>query len=531
MKMKVELFAGGVLILLGAANCFAGQGATPPASLNPKAMPRIAVVDERFQSYNIEMVEVTGGRFWKPYASKVDESPAAVKQTNSNQPTGMDPSLYQYRSPIDLSNARLRKLAAALGPAYLRVSGTWANTTYFQNTDESAMATPPDGFKGVLPRKQWKGVVDFSHAVNAEIVTSFAVSAGTRNADGVWTPEQARQIAEYTKSIGGSIAAAEFMNEPNLAEIGGAPKGYDAAAYGRDVKIFHAFAEKELPGMLFLGPGSAGEGTQRLTPSSMHTLTSDDMLTATGPVFDAISYHFYGGVSSRCAGFGMTATTSAAAALTEDWLARTEHIEEFYGGLRDRFEAGKQLWLTETAQAACGGDRWASTFLDSFRYLNQLGTLAKRGVQVHMHNTLAASDYGLLDEKTYQPRPNYWAALLWHKLMGTTVLDAGASPAPNLYVYAQCMRNQPGGTALLVINADTTKAQSLVFPVASERYTLTAQNLQDTNVQLNGKELELGADDTLPELKGIATHSGALVFAPSSITFLALPKAHNPSCR
>ena len=54
------------------------------------------------------------------------------------------------------------------------------------------------------------------------------------------------------------------------------------------------------------------------------------------------------------------------------------------------------MWNTETAQAACGGDRWASTFLDTFRYLNQLGILAKRGVQVHMHNTLASSDYGLL---------------------------------------------------------------------------------------------------------------------------------------
>ena len=32
-------------------------------------MPRVGTVDERFQSYNIEAVEVTGGRFWKPYAS------------------------------------------------------------------------------------------------------------------------------------------------------------------------------------------------------------------------------------------------------------------------------------------------------------------------------------------------------------------------------------------------------------------------------------------------------------------------------
>lgn len=527
--MSKRYLAGGALFLLAAASCFAGQGATQSSTISPAKLPRIGTIDERFQSYNIEMVEVTGGRFWKPYASKADESPAASKQPNSNQPAGMESSLFQYRPPIDLSNARLRKLAAALGPAYMRVSGTWANSTYFQSSDGPATATPPNGFKGVLTRKQWKGVVDFSHAVKAEIVTSFAISAGTRNAAGVWTSDQARQIAEYTKSIGGHIAAAEYMNEPNMAVMGGAPNGYDAAAYGRDVAIFSAFARKEIPGMLFLGPGSAGEGT--LIPASMHMLTSADLLTATGPAFDAISYHSYGGVSRRCANFGSTSTSSAAAALSEEWLARSGRIEAFYGSLRDRFESGKPLWLTETAQAACGGDRWASTYLDSFRYLNQLGSLAKLGVQVHMHNTLASSDYGLLDENTYQPRPNYWAALLWHKLMGATVLDIGASPTPNLHVYAQCLRNHPGGVALLVINADPAETKSLEVTTASERYTFTATNLQDTAVQLNGVELQLGADDALPELKGIATHSGPITFAPASITFLAVPKAHNASCR
>jgi hypothetical protein len=529
--MKMKYFAGGVMLLLGAASCLAGQEAAQTSRINPENLPRIGTIDERFQSYNVEMVEVTGGRFWKPYASKTVESPAASKQTNSNMPAGLDQSLFQYRPPIDLTNARLRKLAAALGPAYLRVSGTWANTTYFQNSDEPAPANPPEGFKGVLTRKQWKGVVDFSHAVNAEIVTSFAVSIGTRNADGVWIPEQARQFAEYTKSIGGKIAAAEYMNEPNMAEMGGAPKGYDATAYGRDVNIFRDFAKNEIPGMLFIGPGSVGEGTQMLAPSSMHMLTSADMLTATGPAFDAISYHFYGGVSSRCASLGLTSTTTASAALSEEWLARAAHIEAFYGGLRDRFDAGKPLWLTETAQTACGGDRWASTYLDSFRYLNQLGSLAKLGVQVHMHNTLASSDYGLLDENTYQPRPNYWAALLWHKLMGTTVLDAVASPAPNLHVYAQCLRNHPGGVALLIINADPAEVKSLEVTTASERYTLTAQKLLDTRVQLNGVDLQLGAEDALPELKGSATRSGKITFAPASITFLALPKAHNESCK
>jgi hypothetical protein len=155
---------------------------------------------------------------------------------------------------------RLRKLAAALGPAYLRVSGTWMNSTYFQESDASAPATPPKGFNSVLTRKQWKGVVDFSRAVDAKIVTSFATSAGTRDEAGVWTPTEAKKFVDYTKSVGGSLAAAEFMNEPTFAEMGGGPKGYDAAAYAKDFAVFKKFAAADAAGMIVLGPGGVCDG-------------------------------------------------------------------------------------------------------------------------------------------------------------------------------------------------------------------------------------------------------------------------------
>ncbi len=143
---------------------------------------------------------------------------------------------------------------------------------------------------------------------------------------------------------------------------------------------------------------------------------------------------------------GSAAGTTIDAALSADWLSRGASEEEYYAALRDRFEPGKPIWNTETGQAACGGDRWAATFLDTFRYLNQLGSLARLGVQVQIHNTLNASDYGLLDEKTLEPRPNYWAALLWRKLMGTTVLDPGtlalAEPASVCALPAQADREE-----------------------------------------------------------------------------------------
>ena len=84
---------------------------------------------------------------------------------------------------------------------------------------------------------------------------------------------------------------------------------------------------------------------------------------------------------------------------------------------------------------------------------------------------------------------------------------------------------------MLVINADRAETHTLEVPVASERYTLTAANLMDKQVQLNGIVLKLGAQDALPDLRGTTTQAGKMIFASTSITFLELPMANNASCQ
>ncbi|WP_338697789.1 hypothetical protein V5279_12820 [Bradyrhizobium sp. 26S5] len=468
--------------------------------LDVATMPRVATIDPRFHSYNIEMVEVTGGRFWKPYAAA---------RTRSRP----DAERFAARTPIDLHDARLRKLAAALAPAYLRISGTWANSTFVAES-ETPPSAPPAGFNGVLTGQQWRDAIDFSHAVDAPIVTSFAISAGTRDAAGQWLPEQARRFLDVTRSAGGHIAAAEFMNEPDLPAIGGAPEGYDAAAYGRDFAAFRAFMKDTAPDVTILGPGTIGTGAD-----------AQALFAATAVGIDTVSYHHYGALSARCAG-----DRTPKRALSDEWLARSGKTFGFYQALRDELAPGKPIWLTETAETACGGNRWAATFIDTFRYLDQLGRLAKAGVQVVMHNTLAASDYGLLDERTHLPRPNYWAALLWRRLMGTTVLDAGIAERHGFHVYAHCARDMPGGIALLVINNDRRIRRKLTLPAASQRYTLASATPADGNVQLNGATLLLGTADRIPALHGDATAPGTMVFAPRTITFLTVADAGNTNC-
>jgi hypothetical protein len=409
-------------------------------------------------------------------------------------------------------------LAAALGPTYMRVSGTWANSTYFQDNDEPKLTTAPAGFKNVLSRKEWKGVVDFSKAVDAKLVTSFAISDGVRDKDSIWTPVQAQALVNYTKSIGGSFTAAELFNEPTYASYGGAPKGYNAATFAKDFARFRSFAKSSLPDMIVLGPGSTGEGGI-LPPSRMAIIETDSILSASPkPVFDVFSYHYYGGASKRCVPVGGPGYISPDDALSEQWLNKTVKGYNYYKGLRDKYLPGKPIWLTETADAACGGNPWAATFLDCFRYVEQLGKLAKEGVQVVMHNTLSASEYGLLDQDTHEPRPNYWTALLWSRLMGTEVYDAG-STTPGVDMFVHSLKKKPGGIALLIVNTLNT-ATSIEVPSNAEQYMLTANELQTKKVQLNEQDLTLTANDQLPVIKGKAIKKGIIQLPPHSITFL-----------
>jgi hypothetical protein len=89
-------------VIAGLCGCIASAvlsaaawSGTDPPRIDPASLPRVGTVDPRFQSYNIEMVEVTGGEFWRPYRSKPDADRAPPP--GSNAPEGVDAQLFQYR--------------------------------------------------------------------------------------------------------------------------------------------------------------------------------------------------------------------------------------------------------------------------------------------------------------------------------------------------------------------------------------------------------------------------------------------------
>jgi hypothetical protein len=70
--------------------------------------------------------------------------------------------------------------------------------------------------------------------------------------------------------------------------MGGAPKGYDVAAYARDVSVFAPYLKKATLRTIFLGPGGVGEGRALPLPTQGQ-LSTKDILAATGPVFEALN--------------------------------------------------------------------------------------------------------------------------------------------------------------------------------------------------------------------------------------------------
>jgi hypothetical protein len=519
-RFPVEMTASSVMLSLLLSGCAAQTAVRPdqPVTLRIDAgsLPFVRNVDERFQSYQIGFSHLTGGDTWKSY---------------DDLPEGQAKDVFQVReprAPTDLTNRRLRTLTAALAPFYLRYSGTTANSVYFQDNDEPKLAKAPEGYKHVLTRKRWKAALEFAKATNTKVVTSFTVSDGVRDASHAWTPKMAVPWMRYTRSIGGEVYAAELFNEPNAPEPPHILKGIDAADFARDYAAFRAAMAEVAPDVKLAGPGNATLGIPGIR--AVMKPTAEEYASAQPrPKFDIVSYHFYPALAQRCAPPDSPEGISVDQALTEKFLARPDKQFQEIKVLRDRYAPDAPIWLTETGGAACGGLIWQPTFLDMFRYLDTEARLAKQGLDAMFTHALISGSNGIIDEKTFMPNASYWGALLWRRLMGTRILDAGAT-RPGLHIYAHCMRGTPGGVTILALNMDETAA-TIGLNGPGDLYALTAPESQSKTVLLNGQPLALGADDTLPAIAPTRLKASRVSLAPASINFITLPQAANPGCR
>lgn len=488
-------------------------------------LKEIRKVDKRLVSYNIEMTEITGGTFWKSYTSGQIAGTEEFKVSGELNDFTQMADLMQYYPPINLYDEKLRERAKKLGTAWIRVSGSWATKTYYDFENETD-GNAPEGYASVLTREQWIGVLDFVKAVSGKLLISVSNCAGDHPNGGPLDLTQTKKIFNFSHEYGVDIDAAEFMNEPNMLEFSGAPKGYTAEDFARDQDIFNGWVRKNYPNCLIVGPCTTGDPSITLSSKKglgagignlMKSCITDDLMNGTKEKLDVFSYHYYNGVSERLASVMPSAHWSGDEAITDEYLSVAPDNAEKHTALRDKYVPCGQIWVTESGDAGGGGNTWASTYLDVFRTLNELGSFATITDGVIFHNTLASSDYGFLKHGTFEPRPNYFAVLLWNKLMGETVYDCKELNAENLHIYCHSRKDGKDGCVYLIINNSPNKEVSAELPKESTIYTLSADNLRSSVMKLNGKELN-NLDDVAPECR----NAGTITLAPATCTFVIL---------
>ena len=492
----------------------------------------LRTVNPRLMSYNVEMTEVTGGTFWKAYTEAqiagTEEFPK-LEGSFSNH-TAMA-GLMQYYPPIDTTNEKLIHLTRELGSAWIRVSGTWATKTYY-DFDGTTGGKAPEGYQSVLTREQWTNIINFVKAVGGKLLVSASNCAGDHKDGGPLDLTQIKKLFALTDELGGKIDAFEFMNEPNMLQISGAPIGYDFPDYIRDQDIANAWVRENYPDCLIVGPCNTGmtddnpDDAMAKMGAGMGNMfkmgTAHDLLRGSKVPMDVYSYHYYNGISERLAGMMASGHWPAEMAHSDMYLAVAPSICKSNTAVRDRYVPGAEMWVTESGDAGGGGDTWASTYLDVLRTLNELGSFCTITDGVIFHNTLASSDYGFLQHGSFDPRPNYFAVLLWTRLMGNTVYACENPAVEGAHVYCHSRKDGEEGYSYLVINNSLTDATTLELPKAAKLYELSGNGGMRSKVMcLNGRSLTLGENNELPCLCGKDVE-GTVSIAPGSCAFVVI---------
>ncbi|KAL0427243.1 UNVERIFIED_CONTAM: Heparanase-like protein 3 [Sesamum latifolium] len=222
-------------------------------------------------------------------------------------------------------------------------------------------------------------------------------------------------------------------------------------------------------------------------------------------------------------------------------------------------------WVGEAGGAYNSGRNGVTNaFVFSFWYLDQLGQASTYDTKTYCRQTLIGGNYGLLNTTTFSPNPDYYSALLWHRLMGSYVLSTNFTGNRTIRAYAHCAKQSQGVTLLLInIDGNTTvhakvdfngtltrlrkhrhhRHRSTATPLhhskqvsgkVREEYHLTPTdgNIQSRTILLNGKALTVDSSGLIPVLEPVRVNSSEpITVAPYSIVFVHMPNAAVPACR
>lgn len=441
-------------------------------------------IAENYLSLAIDLSQVAGGKWWDPKADHIEGSSGSL------------------RAPVfDFDRPQLDRLVQALAPCVVRIGGSESDKIFYALNDDPAI---PPGYESMLTRSQVVRILAFCKRNNCRLMFTLNCGPAARLPGGKWNSTNAEALMAFIAQQEKQVDFWELGNELNVFFfVHGLNNHIPIPQYAADLQVLRALIHRHSPGSLLAGQGSAvwpvlGE------PLAHFFGYTEGMLKQAGKLLDLITWHYYPQQSRRCP-FG-SRRAHPARLLEAGNLDEIAHWAKKINHLRDQFAPNRPVWLGETGNAQCGGAPGLSeTYLAGLWWLDELGLMARLNQQVVVRQSLTGMNYGLLDEETLAPRPDYWNSLLWRKLMGRTIFPVTGDTDDKVRIYAH---SNPGGDGftVLVINLHHQEAIRLKLPQASGRhatqYILSSPDILGGKVLLNGIELGVDGDGNLPQLTG-----------------------------
>ncbi|KAL1320518.1 hypothetical protein AAHE18_14G061500 [Arachis hypogaea] len=444
----------------------------------------------------------------------------------------------------------------AFNPLRIRLGGSLQDQIIYQFGKQKHCPTMRKkdnglfGFSvGCLPRKRWDEVNHFFNKTGVKFTFGLNALIGKKNSKedqlnwkGDWNPNNAISLMKYTVSKGYNIDSYEFGNE--LCSEGVSAR-IDSVQYAKDItKLRH------IVNSLY---SNATTRPKVMGPAGFYGKEwFDSFLQHVGPgVIDGVTHHIY----------------NLGAGVDRDLISKVQDpyfLSKIAQTFKDVSTAVKEFtpwagaWVGESGGAYnSGGKDVSHTFVNGFWYLDQLGMTSTFNHKVYCRQALIGGNYALLNTTSFIPNPDYYGALLWHRLMGTNVLSISHDSSPYLRTYAHCSK-QGSGITLLLINMENSTSfdvslvndmnlypeelasegintVNLMDSLKREEYHLTPKdgNIQSDVVLLNGTPLELTKSKEIPELKPKivdASSSSPIKVAPHSIVFVQINNFNAPAC-
>ncbi|CAN0870887.1 Heparanase-like protein 1 [Linum grandiflorum] len=415
--------------------------------------------------------------------------------------------------------------------------------------------------KGCLHMDRWDSLNSLFSRTGAMVTFGLNALRGRHKTwgkhwGGSWNSTNTYDFISYTISKGHKIDSWEYGNELSGTGIGAS---VSVDTYAKDVIKLREIVDK-------LYKNSKTKPSVIAPGGFFEKDWYAKLLKITGPgTINVVTHHIYN--------LGAGVDPHLIQHIVDpNYLSR---VSKTFGNLSQTIQQNgpwASAWVGESGGAYnSGGFHISDTFVNSFWYLDQLGLAATYNTKVYCRQTLVGGHYSLLNTTTFVPNPDYYSALLWHRLMGKTVLGVTSTASPYLRYYAHCSRGRQGITLLLInlsnstrfiVNVRSSSSSALNLQASEpgtkrsfvdslkrtvswigreatdgtlfrEEYHLSPKggDLRSKTMLLNGNPIQLTEKGDIPKLEPVRYRlSSPLYISASSISFIVLPNFGAPAC-